>query len=281
MQTLSADAIISALGLEPLGFEGGYYREQHRSALDLEGLPETYVGPRSAATAIYYLLTPSSLSLMHRLRTDEVYHFYLGDPVQQLLLWPDGRSETVTIGPDLLAGQRVQHVVPAGVWQGSRLVPGGRFALMGTTMAPGFDLADFELGDRTALVAAYPGRAGLLQALTPARLNTEDLELAAASLDLLHAHRRSREALAAGLRAQLPEPLPPGGPTLADLDAEIEALTDDPGRRGRGWWYLVRRADRALVGFARYDGAGGIVVHAPEALEAQVRRALDGGADPA
>src|SRR5581483_11176343 len=102
--------------------------------------------PPAAATAIYYLLTPDTVSAMHRLATDEIFHFYLGDPVEMLQLRPDGSHRVAILGPDLDAGQRPQIVVPRGVWQGARLVPGGRFALLGTTVAPGFDYADYETG---------------------------------------------------------------------------------------------------------------------------------------
>jgi predicted cupin superfamily sugar epimerase len=168
---LSADDVKRLLGLEPLSFEGGYYRETHRSALQLpqDALPASYAGSRSASTCIYYLLSPETFSWMHRLRTPEVYHFYLGDPVELLMLHPDGRSEVVVLGHDLVAGQRVQLVVPEGVWQGSRVMPGGRWALMGTTMAPGFELADFELGHEAALAAAWPGQAALIAALSRVR----------------------------------------------------------------------------------------------------------------
>ncbi|MGH7573188.1 MAG: cupin domain-containing protein, partial [Gemmatimonadota bacterium] len=103
---------------------------------------------------------------LHRLPTDEVYHFYLGDPVEMLLLHPDGASETVTLGPDVLGAEKVQFVVSRGVWQGSRVAPGGNWALLGTTMAPGFEFADYEGGDREDLVARYPEAAGWIRALT-------------------------------------------------------------------------------------------------------------------
>src|SRR5215208_7065312 len=99
---LSVRQVIELLGLEPHPQEGGYFGETYRSRLRLpfEALPGTYGGPRSASTAIYYLLTPTSISAMHRLRTDEVFHFYLGDPVEQLQLSPDGSGQVVTIGTD-------------------------------------------------------------------------------------------------------------------------------------------------------------------------------------
>jgi predicted cupin superfamily sugar epimerase len=131
-------------------------------------LGERYARSHALGTAIYYLVTDAAdgFSAMHRLPTDEVYHFYLGDPVEQLLLHPDGRSEVVTLGPGLAAGQRVQHVAPRDTWQGTRLREGGTWALLGTTMAPGFDAADYEPGDRAMLCAAYPAVAELIRELT-------------------------------------------------------------------------------------------------------------------
>ena len=120
------------------------------------------------ATAIVYLLSadPGSFSAIHRLPADEIYHFYLGDPVELLLLKQDGTSEIVTLGHDVLNGQQIQFAVPAGAWQGSRLVPGGDFALMGTTMAPGFIDEDYLPGERESLARQYPDRAGLITLLT-------------------------------------------------------------------------------------------------------------------
>jgi uncharacterized protein len=150
---VTAEDIIRLLDLAPLPVEGGYYRETWRS---------------SAGTAIYYLLTaaPDSFSALHRLPIDEVFHFYVGDPIEQLRLHRDGRVEPVVMGGDLAAGQVVQSVVPAGVWQGARLRAGGRFALMGTTMAPGFEPQHYEAGERAALIERYPSAAALITALT-------------------------------------------------------------------------------------------------------------------
>jgi predicted cupin superfamily sugar epimerase len=155
---MTAAEIIARLGLKPLPVEGGYFAETYRSARTFDG--------RSGGTAIYYLLTPDTFSALHRLRSDEVFHFYLGDPVRQLQLRPDGTGREFVLGGDLSAGQVPQLVVPAGVWQGSVLEPGGRFALMGTTMAPGFDFADFQAGDRAELTAAYPAFAEMIGRLT-------------------------------------------------------------------------------------------------------------------
>lgn len=156
----TAEEVIRLLQLQPLPCEGGWYRETYRSALQMpvEVLASRYRAARSSGTAIYYLLTPDTFSALHRLPTDEVFHFYLGDPVEMLQLGPrpeDG-GRIVTLGHDILAGQTVQTVVPAGVWQGSFLRAGGAFALMGTTMTPGFDFDDYEAADRDVLRASFP-----------------------------------------------------------------------------------------------------------------------------
>jgi predicted cupin superfamily sugar epimerase len=165
---VDARKIIEKLGLEPLRDEGGYFSETYRSGLRIpSGTPAgSGAGERSLATAIYYLLTPDTFSAMHRLASDEVYHFYLGDPVEMLLLYPDASSDTVILGPNILENMRLQVVIPAGVWQGSRLLPGGDFALMGTTVAPGFDPSDFEPGSREELAGRYTGVSDLITGLT-------------------------------------------------------------------------------------------------------------------
>lgn len=163
----AADRLKRLLGLKPLPIEGGYYAESYRAAQVL-GADFTGRGPRTLSTAIFYLLTPETCSRLHRLASDELYHFYLGDPVELLQLSPDGSGRVMTLGPNLMKGMAVQTLVPAGTWQGLRLRRGGRYALMGTTMAPGFDLADCECADRSTLLGQYPAfRAGIL-ALTPA-----------------------------------------------------------------------------------------------------------------
>lgn len=147
----NADDIIARLGLVPLPREGGFYTESYRSQ---EGLPG--VGGKSLSTAIYYLLTPECHSALHRLPSDEIWHFYHGDPVEMLLLPPEGGGEVLILGTDLASGARPQVVVPSGTWQGARLVSGGQFALMGTTVSPGFDFEDYEAGDPVLLAGRYP-----------------------------------------------------------------------------------------------------------------------------
>ncbi len=165
---LSADKIIEFFDMKILPGEGGYYSETYRSNhnLSASSLPVDYDTERSLGTAIYYMLTPDTKSLLHRLPTEEIYHFYLGDPVLMLMLYPDGSSERVVLGQDIARGQSLQHTVPKGVWQGSYLLEGGKFGLMGTTMAPGFDFADNELGDRENLKSLYPSQRELINKLT-------------------------------------------------------------------------------------------------------------------
>lgn len=165
---LTPDRIVELLKLEPLPLEGSYYRRSYLALAGIEvgTLPDRYTGPRPYSSAIYFLLTSTEFSAIHRLRTDEVYHFYLGDPVELLMLFPDGSSQVRVLGHDLEAGQCVQTVVPHGVWQGSAVRPGGQHALLGTTMAPAFDRDDLELGDRLILALQYPGRAEMIHALT-------------------------------------------------------------------------------------------------------------------
>ena len=160
---LTAGRLIELLGLAPLPVEGGRFRQTYVSdeTVAASALPSRYGRDKTLGTAIYYLLTdePDSFSALHRLPTEEIYHFYLGDPVEMLLLHAGGASENVVLGSDILAGQSVQFVVPRGAWQGSRLRAGGRFALLGTTMAPGYDPADYEGGRRQELMDLYPREA--------------------------------------------------------------------------------------------------------------------------
>ncbi len=184
----TASSIIKLLGLKPHK-EGGHFAEVWRAPerLAVNALPPRYSGSRSLSTAIYYLITPESFSRMHRLRSDELFHFYLGDPVEFLLLEPedkgagrmaqgagrkahgagqDGNGHVVTVGSDLSAGHRPMLAVRRGAWQGARLVEGGKYALLGTTMAPGFEYEDYEEGDRGLLVRGYPAFEKMICALT-------------------------------------------------------------------------------------------------------------------
>ena len=155
---MTAEEIIQALGLEPLPVEGGLTTQTYLSRFSIDG--------QTAGTAIYYLLRGSAFSHLHQLTGDEMYHFYLGDPVELTQLLPDGSVKTTVLGTDIAAGQRPQLLVPAGVWQGSRLAPGGSFALLGTTMWPGYTPECYRHGDPAELARQYPQAAEIIARLT-------------------------------------------------------------------------------------------------------------------
>jgi len=164
---MTAEEIKALLRLEPHPVEGGFFRRTYTSSVSVALLG----GVRPYGTAIYYLLEEGTFSEMHVLSSDEIFHFYLGDPVQMLQLLPDGGSRVVTLGPDLAAGQHVQLVVPAGVWQGTRLVDdgkagGGKVALLGCTVTTGFDFADYRNASADELIAKWPQEVKRIKALT-------------------------------------------------------------------------------------------------------------------
>ncbi|MEN6357297.1 MAG: cupin domain-containing protein [Armatimonadota bacterium] len=165
---MTFNEIVEKLGLEAHPMEGGYFRETYRSSLTIPGnvLPGEYDHDKSACTAIYFLIGPGHYSAMHRVKTDEIFHFYSGDPVEMLQLHPDGTHSVITIGSDIMSGEAPQVVVPAGSWQGSRLKPGGEYALMGTTVAPAFDYDDYEHGSRESLIAECPECEEMIRELT-------------------------------------------------------------------------------------------------------------------
>jgi len=167
---LDVEGLTRLLNLKPHPSEGGLFVETYRSP---EMLPEESgtgrLGPHALATAIYYLLTPDESSALHRLPTDEIFHFYLGDPVEMLQLRSDGSTRVLVLGTDLEAGMHLQVVVPHGTWQGSRLRPAGRWALLGTTMAPGFERCDYESGDPDTLSRSYPEEQERIRELAPRR----------------------------------------------------------------------------------------------------------------
>jgi uncharacterized protein len=167
LNKLTAQQIRDALKMEPHPIEGGYFAETYRSAgITPRSALTDYPGDRSFSTAIYYLLTPETFSAMHRVRGDEMFHFYLGDPVEMLQLMPDGSGKVIVLGQDIASGMRLQYTVPGGAWQGSRVRQGGEYALLGTTMAPGFEYEDYETGPRHELLERFPKHIQLIEALT-------------------------------------------------------------------------------------------------------------------
>lgn len=159
---MTADEIKNLLKLAPHPIEGGYFRQTYVSEVSVALLR----GVRPYGTAIYYLLEAGTFSEMHMLASDEIFHFYLGDPVEMLQLFPNGDSVVVTLGPHLSTGQRVQVIVAAGVWQGTRLIGDGKVALLGCTVTPGFDYADYRSGTYAELAANWPVEAERIRELT-------------------------------------------------------------------------------------------------------------------
>lgn len=146
MTPVTVEDLVAHYGLEPIPREGGLFRSTWAGPPGPDGRPE--------GTAIVALLTPSDFSALHRLPADEIWHFYLGDPLELLLLAPDGTSSTAVLGPDVLGGQHVQFTVPAGTWMGGRTL--GAWSFFGCTMAPGFTYEGYEHGEAVDLTARYP-----------------------------------------------------------------------------------------------------------------------------
>jgi len=169
---MTAADIKHLLNLQPHPREGGWFIRTYEST-DLIAptqFPDArYAGPRRTSTAIYYLLEPDTFSEMHLLQSDELFHHYLGAPVEMLQLHPDGHAETHIIGKDLAAHQRPQLLAPRNVWQGSRLLHRDdptAFALLGCTVSPGFEFADYATAPRATLIAQYPQEASRITTLT-------------------------------------------------------------------------------------------------------------------
>jgi uncharacterized protein len=163
---MTAEEIKTLLKLQPHPVEGGHFRRTYTSSLSVEVERGAQHATRAMGSAIYYLLEPGTFSEMHVLASDELFHFYLGDPVEMLQLWPHGRSEIIILGPNLAAGQHVQLLVPAGVWQGTRLIGDGKIALLGCSVVPGFDFADYISGSFAELAARWPQEAARVRGLT-------------------------------------------------------------------------------------------------------------------
>jgi predicted cupin superfamily sugar epimerase len=156
----TAEEIVRLLDLEPLDEEGGYFRRTGESGLFVPG------SDRRTYSTIYSLITPEAFSALHRLVSDELWCFHAGDALEGLRLRLDGSGERVRLGLNVAAGERPQDIVPAHTWQGTRLAPGGRWALTSCVVVPEFVWGDFELGVRGTLVAVYPDFAEDIAAVT-------------------------------------------------------------------------------------------------------------------
>ena len=158
---------VKRLRLEPHP-EGGYFRQTYRSEMTIaqQALPTGFGGPRAASTAIYFLLEGRNFSAFHRLRSDEMWHFYAGSPLLVHVIDLSGKHSTIFLGSALDVGQTLQAVVPAGYWFASHVANWDSFGLVGCTVAQGFEFEDFEMGKRGELVAAFPQHREIIQSLT-------------------------------------------------------------------------------------------------------------------
>ena len=158
---------VKLLSLEPHP-EGGYYKQTYKSEEQYTQamLPARYKGPRSTSTAIEFLLNKGDYSTFHRLQSDELWHFYAGGPLKLYVLMPDGQLIIHLLGNDPHQGQVFQALAPRGSWFAAEPAVGSEYSLVGCTVSPGFDFEDFEIGSRSALLAAFPQHAEIITHLT-------------------------------------------------------------------------------------------------------------------
>ena len=167
---VTAAQIIKSLNLQRNPAEGGLFASVYTAPVtipddQLKGFPKTSKG-RPICSAIYYMIRQPDFSALHKVTGDMIYHFYAGDEVQMLLLLPGGKSETQTFGPKVRSTGSPMKIIPGGTWLGTRIRGKGAFALMGVSMSPGFDPADYSIGTRDALTHQYPAQTKLIKALT-------------------------------------------------------------------------------------------------------------------
>jgi uncharacterized protein len=163
---MDAKDVIELLRLQKHPREGGYFRETYRSAGNTENTVATHGGVRNYSTCIYYLVTANEFSELHRIKTDEIFHFYAGDAVSLHMIEENGQLVTIGLGTDLNKGNRPQAVVPQNTWQGLCLQEGGKWALLGCTVAPGFEYVDYEHSSAEALLKEFPSLRDIILKLT-------------------------------------------------------------------------------------------------------------------
>nr|WP_321235653.1 cupin domain-containing protein [uncultured Psychroserpens sp.] len=165
----SLEDLIQKLELQPHP-EGGYFKETYRSddVISKTCLPDKFASERNYCTGIYYLLKSGDFSAFHKINQDEMWHFYLGDAIELHMISEEGVLTTVLIGNDILDGQVLQYVVPKNYWFAAKVIAPNSFALVGCTVAPGFDFKDFTLASRIALIEKFPQHSTIIKALTRA-----------------------------------------------------------------------------------------------------------------
>ena len=164
---MTAQDVITQLGLSPLPEEGGYYKETHRDERVIpSGTFADLEGERKASTCIYYLVTPEEFSGLHAVKSVEIFHFYAGDPVEMVQISESRELNKVILGPSLQDDHSLQVIVEKNIWQGTQLLPGGQWALMGCTVAPGFEFQDFSGGTFRDLSEKFPQHKELIRQYT-------------------------------------------------------------------------------------------------------------------
>lgn len=166
MNNFTIKQLVDTYQLQPHP-EGGYYKETYRSKETIHpgSLPDGFTGTRNFSTAIYFLLIAGQFSAFHRIKSDELWHFYAGGPLQIFVIEPAGEQYTILLGSDILNGQAMQAVVPAGCWFASRPLANEGAAFVGCTVSPGFDFEDFELAKAKELSKLYPQHQQLISQL--------------------------------------------------------------------------------------------------------------------
>jgi len=162
----TVEQLIKQYALQPHP-EGGWYKETYKSKewIPANAMPERFTGDRAFSTAIYFLLEAGNFSAFHRIKSDECWHFYSGDPLQVYIIFPSGKLEIIELGSSFSRGELFQYVVPANCWFASRPAPGSGYSFVGCTVSPGFEFADFELAEAAELCALYPEHTGIINEL--------------------------------------------------------------------------------------------------------------------
>ena len=162
-----ADFWVNHLQLQPHP-EGGFFREVYRSEekIDAEALPARFSGSRNFSTSIYFLLPGNARSRLHRIQSDEMWHFYEGDALDLFIFRENGKLETLNLGREPETGQVLQTIAPKGCWFAAKCKNENGYSLMGCTVAPGFDFEDFELAETESLISIYPQHQQFIEAYT-------------------------------------------------------------------------------------------------------------------
>ena len=164
---MKVEELVKHLDLSPHP-EGGYYKETYRSKGTIleAALPKEFGGDRNYATAIYFLIEKDNFSALHKIKSDETWHFYSGDALEVIEINEQGELKITLVGNKIMEGEIFQYTVKANTWFGSRIKAGGNYSLVGCTVAPGFDFSDFELAERQTLSAQYPQHKVIIQDMT-------------------------------------------------------------------------------------------------------------------